>query len=151
PRRVRGLVLVDGAFARETPTREERAWLRDLGGERYRELIDGHWRAILEGSRPDVRSRVLADLRATRRETVVASFRALVDHDPIPAIRRFPGPKLLVLSDIGDIPQAAHRHVEGLPHELVRGTGHWLQMDRPDRFNALLDAFLAHTDLGGDR
>lgn len=148
PGRVAGLALVDGAFAREEPTPEEATWLRELGSERYRELIEGHWRAILEGARRDVRERVLDDLRTTPRATVVHSFRALAGHDPITHIESYPGPVTLVLSDIGDNPLAAHHHVAGLPHSFVRGTGHWLQMDRPDEFNALLDAFLARDDVG---
>jgi pimeloyl-ACP methyl ester carboxylesterase len=29
-----------------------------------------------------------------------------------------------------------------VPVKRVRGTGHWLMMDKPDAFNALLDEFL---------
>ena len=35
-----------------------------------------------------------------------------------------------------------------LPHRLVPGTGHWMQMDRPDVFNLLLDEFLAGVAAG---
>lgn len=143
PDRVAGVALVDGAFAREEPTPDEREWLSDLGTGRYRALIERHWRLILEGSAPRIRDRVMADLRATPRETVVASFRRLTEHDPIPTIRSYAGPLTLVLSDIGDNPSAAHHHVADLPHAVIHGTGHWLQLDRPDELNARLDAFLA--------
>lgn len=148
PGRVAGLALIDGAFARERPTPDERDWLRDLGSDRYRELIERHWTMILEGSQPRVRGRVLADLRATPRETVVASFRRLTEHDPIPTIRAYTGPTTLILSDIGDNPSTPHHHVPELPHAFVRGTGHWLQLDRPAEFTALLDTFLTHPTLG---
>lgn len=143
PRRVAGLLLVDGAFAREEPTREERRWLRELGTHRYAGLIEGHWSAVLEGAPAEVRERVMTDLRRTDPHTVVASYRALIDDDPIPALRRYRRPKMVVLSDVGDNPAAPHHHVHGLRHALIRGTGHWVQMDRPDEVNAFLDDFLA--------
>lgn len=149
--RVAGLVLVDGAFAREESTPDEEGWLRALGTERYRELIEGHWSTILDGSGPEVRERVMADLAATRRETVVESFHRLIEHDPIPTIRAYHGPATLVLSDIGDNPSAAFHHVADLPHAFIRGTGHWLQLDRPDELNALLDAVLAHPEVEDHR
>lgn len=148
PGRVAGLVLVDGAFAREEPTNEEVRWLAELEQpDLYEARIEGHWSAILGGSVPDVRERVMAVLRSTPPETVVGSFRELVRHDPIPLVRAYPGPTLCILGDIGDLPAAPHRHVEGLEHHLIRGTGHWLQLDRPVEVNALLDAFLARDDL----
>lgn len=30
-----------------------------------------------------------------------------------------------------------------LPHTTLTGTGHWLQMDRPEEFDRILDEFLA--------
>jgi pimeloyl-ACP methyl ester carboxylesterase len=29
-----------------------------------------------------------------------------------------------------------------MPHRVVEGTGHWLQLDRPEEFNRVLDRFL---------
>lgn len=142
PDRAAGLLLVDGAQAREEPTPDEAAWLDALRGDRYPELIEAFWTTILTGSRPSVRDRVLADLRATPMRTVAESFQRLIAHDPVPDVRAYPGPKALVLSDVGNTPTATHRHVEGLDYTLIGDTGHWLQLDRPDAFNDVLDAFL---------
>jgi pimeloyl-ACP methyl ester carboxylesterase len=35
-----------------------------------------------------------------------------------------------------------HNLDSGLPHIQVTGTGHWLQMDKPEEFNRTLDDFL---------
>jgi len=32
---------------------------------------------------------------------------------------------------------------KGFPHVVVEGTGHWIQLDRPEVVNRLLDEFLA--------
>ena len=39
-----------------------------------------------------------------------------------------------------------HDLVPGVRHETVEGTSHWIQLDDPDRFNAILDAFLDDVD-----
>ena len=35
-----------------------------------------------------------------------------------------------------------HQAVPGFRHVVVRGTGHWIQLDKPDEFNKALDGFL---------
>ncbi|MFN7134991.1 MAG: alpha/beta fold hydrolase [Myxococcales bacterium] len=40
-------------------------------------------------------------------------------------------------------PGAVHRQVPGFEVVEIEGVGHWLQLDAPQRINALLDAFLA--------
>ncbi len=143
PERVSRLLLVDGAHAREEPSPDERSWLEALGTEAYPELIEEFWRSILAASEPDVRERVLADLRSTAGRTVVASFRGLVAHDPLEDLRSYAGPKALLLTQVGDNPAAPHRHVPDLPHTVVRGTGHWPQLDRPEAFARWVDGCLA--------
>jgi len=29
-----------------------------------------------------------------------------------------------------------------VPHKIVEGTSHWIQMDKPEEFNRILDEFL---------
>jgi pimeloyl-ACP methyl ester carboxylesterase len=41
-----------------------------------------------------------------------------------------------------DQPFSLHRLGRGFPHRVVQGTGHWIQLDQPDEFNAILDEFL---------
>jgi pimeloyl-ACP methyl ester carboxylesterase len=36
-----------------------------------------------------------------------------------------------------------HRLGAGLPHRVIAGTGHWLQIERPAEFNRILERFLA--------
>jgi pimeloyl-ACP methyl ester carboxylesterase len=35
-----------------------------------------------------------------------------------------------------------HRLGTGFPHVMVEGTGHWIQIDKPEVVNRLLDEFL---------
>jgi pimeloyl-ACP methyl ester carboxylesterase len=65
-----------------------------------------------------------------------------LEHSPLPALARYPGPKLSIISETNDLPYSLHRLVPGLPIRLMHGTGHWLMMDRPEVFNHLLEEFL---------
>ena len=47
---------------------------------------------------------------------------------------------------MNSLPYSLHNLVSGLPVRLMTGTGHWLMMDRPEVFNALLDEFLAEVE-----
>jgi pimeloyl-ACP methyl ester carboxylesterase len=40
------------------------------------------------------------------------------------------------------MPFSLHRLNRGFPHVVVEGTGHWIQLDKPEVVNQLLDEFL---------
>ena len=49
----------------------------------------------------------------------------------------------LHVDDGGAGPAVPVHHVEpGIPVRVMTGTSHWLMMDHPDEFNAILDGFL---------
>jgi pimeloyl-ACP methyl ester carboxylesterase len=89
-----------------------------------------------------VQERLLADLRATPRETVVAAFRESMRFDPDPALVGYRRPMLSVVTPSNDQPFSLHRLGRGFPHRLVTGTGHWIQLDQPEEMNRILDEFL---------
>lgn len=144
PERTVGLLLVD-------PNGDQRRLPADMVGElqaalespAYAETIRTHWLRITAGGNPDVRDTVVRDLEQTPRATVVEIFRALSAFDPLPALARYRGPRLSLITALNETAIGLHRLVPDLLHRLVSGTGHWIQMDRPDAFNSLLDEFLA--------
>jgi pimeloyl-ACP methyl ester carboxylesterase len=147
PERVAGLLLADPAGdARQVPVEQMEALLAGLASEAYAQTIGQYWKFLLTGSEGAVRERVMSDLRSTPKETVVGYFGALRDYDPLPALGGYGGPRLSVITPAGDAPFGLHNVDPGLPYTTVTGTGHWLQMDRPDEFNRILDEFLAETE-----
>lgn len=142
PQRVTRLLLVDPiGDGGQVPAEEIEPFLRQLETEAYEEAIQGHWSSIA-GPDEAVRERLLRDLRQTPRDTVVQGLKAVMRFDPHPALARFRGPTLAVVTPSNDYPYSLHRLGAGLPHRVVTGTGHWLQLDRPAEFNRLLDQFL---------
>lgn len=144
PGRVAGLLLADPAGdARQVPPEQMEALLAGLPSDAYAETIGGYWDLLLTGSDGAVRERIMADLRSTPKETVVGYFRALRDYDPLPALRGYDGLRLSVITPANDAPFGLHNVDPAFPYATVTGTGHWLQMDRPEKFNSILDGFLA--------
>jgi pimeloyl-ACP methyl ester carboxylesterase len=144
PERVAGLLLVDPiGDGKQIPAAEAKSLLAKLDSS-YDTTIGGYWAGIA-GPDSAVRERLLADLRATPRETVVPAFRDILQFDPDPALARFQGPLLSIVTPYNDQPFSLHRLGRGFPHRIVQGTGHWIQLDKPEEFNRLLDEFLGIT------
>jgi pimeloyl-ACP methyl ester carboxylesterase len=141
PERVASLLLVDpvgdGKQISSAATKPLFAGL----DSNYDATIREYWTGIA-GPNSAVRERLLADLRATPRQTVVPAFRAALQFDPDPSLARYRGPKVSIVTPYNDQPFSLHRLGKGFPHQVVPGTGHWIQLDKPDDFNRLMDEFL---------
>lgn len=142
PERVTHLLVADPiGDGTQTPEAEVRPFLDALDSPAYTETIEGYWSSIA-GSDGAVLERLLHDLRETPRETVVGGLRAVMTFDPNPALAWFRGPTLAVITPENDFPYSMHRLGAGLPHRVIAGTGHWLQIERPAEFNRILERFL---------
>lgn len=142
PARVTHLVVADPiGDGTQTPAEEIRPFLEALDSPAYTETIEGYWSSIA-GSDGAVLERLLADLRATPRETVVRGLHAVMAYDPKPALSRLRTATLAVVTPANDFPYSMHKVGSGLPHRVIEGTGHWLQIERPVEFNRILDQFL---------
>jgi pimeloyl-ACP methyl ester carboxylesterase len=142
PERLTHLLVADPiGDGTQTPEAEVRPFLDALASPAYVETIEGYWSSIA-GSDGAVLERLLHDLRETPRETVVRGLDAVMAFDPKPALARFRGPTLAVVTPANDFPYSMHRVGSGLPHRVISGTGHWLQIERPAEFNRILEGLL---------
>ena len=146
PERVAGLLLADpaGDF-RKVPAEQMDPLMAALDSEAYAATIGQYWGFNLTGAAPATRERVMADLEATPKETVVGFFAAVRGYDPLPDLGSYGGPMLSVATPMNDAPFSLHNLGADLPHTTFTGTGHWLQMDEPEGFNRILEGFLART------
>jgi pimeloyl-ACP methyl ester carboxylesterase len=141
PQRVAALLLVDPiGDGKQIAPAEAQPLLAGLDSN-YEATIREYWSGIA-GPDSGVRERLLADLRATPRETVVPVFREILKFDPDPALARYRMPRLSIVTPYNDQPFSLHRLGKGFPHRVVPGTGHWIQLDKPDDFNRMMDEFL---------
>jgi pimeloyl-ACP methyl ester carboxylesterase len=141
PERVAGLLLVDPiGDGKQIPPAAAKSFLDGIESN-YDSMIQGYWTSIAGQDRA-IRERLLGDLRATPRETVVPVLRSVMHFDPDPYLKQYRGPVLAVVTPSNDQAFSLHRLGKGFPHRVVTGTGHWIQLDKPDAFNRLLDEFL---------
>ncbi|MBV8201147.1 MAG: alpha/beta hydrolase [Acidobacteria bacterium] len=150
PRRVAGLLLVDpNGDQSRIPRQQIEPFLQALRSEPLAEL-ESYFRQLAVGGDRDAARWVLEDLRLTDEDAVAAAVAGAIEFAPLPALARFPGPTLAVISGANDLPYSLHRLLPELPVQLVRGTGHWLMMDRPETFNGILDTFLERVESARD-
>jgi pimeloyl-ACP methyl ester carboxylesterase len=141
PERVAGLLLLDPiGDGKQISFGEVQPLLDGLAAD-YLGTIRQYWTSIA-GTNETVRQRLLADLNATPRQTVVRAFPEALRFDPDPWLASYRGPILSVVTPYNDQPFSLHRLGRGFPHQVVEETGHWIQLDKPDEFNAILDEFL---------
>jgi pimeloyl-ACP methyl ester carboxylesterase len=150
PKKVAGLLLADpSGDARKIPKEQIAPFMDALQSESYPQAIESYWREMLVGSRNDVSEKVLSDLHNTCQETILGVFDSTLKFDPLTALRHYNGPKLSIITHLNETPFSLHNILCDLPFIKVSGTGHWLQMDKPDEFNRILDEFLASVDKCG--
>ncbi len=144
PERVAGLLLVDpSGDSTQMPVEEVQQYLGALDSEAYSSVVEGYWSQLLTGSAETTEMKVMQDLRDTSKATVVGVFKELFKYNPVPALERYDGPKLSIITSLNETPFSLHNLVSDLPHKRITGTGHWLQLDKPEEFNQILDDFLA--------
>ncbi len=148
PDRVAGLVLVDPiGDGKQIPPAEGESFLAGFESN-YDSTSHAYWTSIA-GPDSSIQQRLLHDLTSTPQKTVVQVLRHVMTFDPDPALGRYTGPKLSIVTPHNDMPFSLHRLGQGFPHRIVEGTGHWIQLDRPDVVNRLLDEFLDNKSVSG--
>jgi pimeloyl-ACP methyl ester carboxylesterase len=140
PGRVAGLVLI-GAPGR-LPAEQARQIQESMAGD-YDRTMKAFWEKLLEGARPGVREQLSREMASIPKEASLSIIDATLRYDPLPALRRYPGPKLAVVTPHGDTPHDLHRLMPYFPHETIDRTSHWPHLDKPEEFSRLVDGFLA--------
>ncbi len=146
PEQVTGLLLLDPASDGRQMPKEVAEGLMDALRTRYHEVVVEHWSSMLTNARPEVRDRLLREVQAAPREVVTGTLASLLAFDPVASLSRYRGPVRSIITPLNDGPDAYHRLVERIAVTRVEGTGHWLQLDRPDEVNDVIDAFLVETE-----
>ena len=50
--------------------------------------------------------------------------------------------RFAIVTPNNDAPLSLHHVVPGIQHTVIKGTGHWIHLDKPAEFNLVLDIFL---------
>jgi pimeloyl-ACP methyl ester carboxylesterase len=142
PDRVAGLVLV-GTPGKSQP--EQAGQVMATMEADYEKVMEGYWKKLLTGAQPNVERQIGEERKRLPRDQSLAIIDAIFAYDPLPVLRAYTGPTLLVDTAHGDSPASLHNLIPGIPRQVMTGTSHWPHMDKPDEFNRILDEFLATT------
>lgn len=141
PDRVAGLLLVG------TPGRmpmQQADEVMSAMSSNYDDTMSSYWDRLLADATPATRAQIEREREAMPRETAMALIRASFAYDPLPALRDYRG--VVMTTTIGDSPADLHKQLPDAPDASVTGASHWVQLDRPEAFNRILDTFLARVD-----
>jgi pimeloyl-ACP methyl ester carboxylesterase len=142
PARIGALLLVDPATdGRQVPADQRLRMLDRLRGPSFREVLLEYYGSIA-GPHEHVRQRVLHDAAAAPQAVVVATFEALGEYNPSPALHAYRGRRLSLVTPVTDTPAALHNTVPDFPYRRLNTPGHWPQLDDPAEFHRILDEFL---------
>ena len=97
---------------------------------------------LLTGATDDVRALIARDGARVGRDAALWIIKASLTHDPLPALEHYHGPMLAVVTPEADTPNEIHRLAPHVLHEVMDGTSHRMQLDKPEGFNRILDRFL---------
>jgi pimeloyl-ACP methyl ester carboxylesterase len=139
--RVKALVLVDPPAAPGAiPPAQLEQMHAAIDQDPY-PVVEQFWeQQMFAGSRPEVKEKLLAALRALPRDAAAALTHASLDYDARPALQRYAGAKFAIVTPRNDAPLSLHHAAPGFRHSVIRGTGHWIPLDAPAEFNETLDA-----------
>jgi pimeloyl-ACP methyl ester carboxylesterase len=140
PDRVAGLVLV-GTPGKSPPEMAEKV----LGSMKadYDKVNEEYWKILLSGAKPEVESQIRAEMKRVPKDVALSIIAAIFAYDPLPALRVYRGPTLIIDTTHGEGPQALHNQMPAISRKVITGTSHWPHMDKPEEFNRILDGFLA--------
>jgi pimeloyl-ACP methyl ester carboxylesterase len=99
--------------------------------------------ATIAGSNEKVCASVLADCAKVLPQARLGFGEAFAEWNPEPSLDAWKGPIFILASEASDTPSALYRLRPQIPHEVVKGTGHWLQLDTPDIVAKAIRRFIA--------
>ena len=97
---------------------------------------------ILKGSPAEVQNAVFESEDNTPADVIANALDGLRHIDMVELVNAYRGPKLAIAAVDIESASSLHKQMPDLPVKAISGTGHWLMMDKPDAFNAILDSFL---------
>lgn len=140
PERVAGLLLM--ATPGKLPEEQSSPIIASLESDKYDQVMESYMQKLLTNASPEAEQSERSGMKKLSKEASLAIIKANFKYDPIPALRSYKGPKLIVETASGKQSNALSMQLPGIPHTIVEGTSHWIQMDKPEEFNRILDEFL---------
>jgi pimeloyl-ACP methyl ester carboxylesterase len=145
PERVAGLMLV--GTPGKTPEAQSKPIIASLESDQYDKVMGDYMKSLLANAKPEVDSLVMKGSKKISKEASLIIIKDLFAYDPLPLLQRYPGPKLIVTTTReSEQPNALFKQLGDVPYKTIAGTSHWVQLDKPDEFNKILDEFIERVE-----
>ncbi|QNA82612.1 alpha/beta hydrolase [Sphingomonas sp. So64.6b] len=139
---VAGIFLLDPATdPRAIPTDVRASFLQALKGPASLDAQKAFF-ASIAGNNAQTKARVLEDCASVDAAARLGFATALANWNPESALDAWKGPIFLLVSVPNDNPNALHVLRPTLPHAVVAGSGHWIQLDQPHRLEQEIRRFM---------
>jgi pimeloyl-ACP methyl ester carboxylesterase len=143
PQRVKKLILVDAPPAPGALPPDAVRKLRDSLAQDPYATVEQFWQqGAFVGARPETERRLLTSLRKLARNAAIELTEDSLVYDARIALRQYNGPKYAIVTLANDAPLSLQHALPDIEYAVIEGTGHWIQLDRPAEFIAVLERLL---------
>lgn len=143
PQRVSKLILVDPPPAPGAlPAGAVKQIRESLAQDPYATVEQFWHQGPFVGARPETERRLLASLHKLARNAAIELTDEALGYDARVPLRQYAGPKFAIVTPANDAPSSLQHAVPDVEYAVIEGTGHWIQLDRPAEFIAVLERLL---------
>lgn len=143
PQRVKKLILVDPPPAPGAMSPDFARQIREAVVQDPYATIEQYWKQQpFVHARPETQRRLLLSLRKLARNAAIELTEDSLNYDASQSLRQFNGPKFAIVTLSNDTPLSLHHAVPDIEYSVVESTGHWIHLDRPIEFIAVLERLL---------
>lgn len=141
PDKIAGLLLT--GTPSKMPPEQIKAIIASLEGDKYKMVMDDYMKKLLANAKPETKKMETEGMNKLDKEKSVSIIKESFAYDPLPAFKKYKGPKLIIdIADMEAQPSSLHTAFPNVPYKTIAETSHWMQLDKPDEFNKILDDFL---------
>ena len=149
PEKVMGLMMT-GAPGKSDPEQAKQI-VASLESDKYQVVMDDYMKKLLTNAKRPTDEIVMQGVQSLSKPVTLEIVKGQFAYDPLPGIAAYRGPKLIVYtSGEKGQPNALYAQSKDVPSKLIPDCSHWIQLDKPEEFNAVLDQFLALVDKPND-
>lgn len=149
PEKVMGLMMV-GAPGKSDPGQAKQI-VAALESDKYQMVMDDYMKKLLTNTKRPTDEIVMQGVQSLSKPVTLEIVKGQFAYDPLPGIEAYRGPKLIVYtSGEKGQPNALYAQAKEVPSKLIPETSHWIQLDKPEAFNEVLDHFLESVEKPND-
>ncbi len=143
PEKVAGVVYLDAAGGGLTMSDEQKQRFAAAIRADKMKVVRAWFTPMFKGSPPQVQEEVLASVEATSTDAFVAALMSLTAYDARTVVAAYTGPRLAIAAIDVESPLSFHTQFPEVRTVSVRGSGHWVMLDKPEDVNRALTEFVA--------